>query len=151
MLASCEYLPQELFECYTESCEIYPADDGDVPSSIRASDFDEHDFELDGWARWDMPSEDYYDTLLFPEDYTGYDGSEIWRFIHDRIGFHTGDMVTDEYDADDWKADFNKVSVVPGYFYCRKDACVLFSKCLHACIYCRSEHHGGREGGTSGE
>ena len=109
MLASCEYLPQELFECYTESCEIYPADDADVPPGIRGSDFDEHDFELDGWARWDMPSEDYYDTLLFPEDYTGYDGSDVWKFIHGRIGFHGGGMTNDEYDADDWKADFNKV------------------------------------------
>jgi len=109
MMASCEYLPQELFECYTESCEIYPADDADVPPGIRASDYDEHDFELDGWARWDMPSEDYYDTLLFPEDYTGYDGSDVWKFIHGRIGFHGGDMTEDEYDADDWKADFNKV------------------------------------------
>ena len=35
-----------------------------------------------------MPSDDYYDTLLFPEDYTGYDGAEIWKFIHNRIGFH---------------------------------------------------------------
>ncbi|KAL3778717.1 hypothetical protein ACHAW5_006114 [Stephanodiscus triporus] len=108
MLASCEYLPQELFECYTESCEIYPADDGDVPNDIRSADSEEHDFELDGWARWDMPSDDYYDTLLFPEDYTGYDGSDVWRFIHERIGFHGGDMGADEYDADDWKADFNK-------------------------------------------
>eukprot|EP00581_Thalassiosira_minuscula_P032784 CAMPEP_0183785084 /NCGR_PEP_ID=MMETSP0739-20130205/66321_1 /TAXON_ID=385413 /ORGANISM="Thalassiosira miniscula, Strain CCMP1093" /LENGTH=404 /DNA_ID=CAMNT_0026029079 /DNA_START=4 /DNA_END=1218 /DNA_ORIENTATION=- len=108
MLASCEYLPQDLFECYTESCEIYPVDDDEVPSEIKNSDFQEHQFELDGWARWDMPSDDYYDTSLFPEDYTGYDGSEIWRFIHDRIGFHEGAMSTDEYDADDWKADFNK-------------------------------------------
>ena len=30
ILASCEYMPQELFECYTESCEIYPVDDGEV-------------------------------------------------------------------------------------------------------------------------
>ena len=108
MLASCEYLPQELFECYTESCEIYPVDDDEVPTDIKSSDFDEHEFELDGWARWDMPSDDYYDTLQFPEDYTGYDGSEVWRFIHNRIGFHEGDLATDEYDADSWKADFNK-------------------------------------------
>lgn len=108
MLASCEYLPQELFECYTESCEIYPIDDDEVPSEIRRTDFSEHDFELDGWARWDMPSEDYYDTLSFPEDYTGYDGAEVWRFIHDRIGFHEGAVSADEYGADDWKADFNK-------------------------------------------
>ncbi|KAL7462288.1 hypothetical protein ACHAXS_002675 [Conticribra weissflogii] len=91
MLASCEYIPQELFECYTESCEIYPVDDEEVPADIKQSDFDEHEFELDGWARWDMPSDDYYDTEQFPEDFTGYDGIE-----------------GDEYDADNWKADFNK-------------------------------------------
>ena len=27
ILASCEYIPQELFECYTETCEIYPEDE----------------------------------------------------------------------------------------------------------------------------
>lgn len=108
MLASCEYIPQELFECYTESCEIYPVDDDEVPTDIKSADFNEHEFELDGWARWDMPSDDYYDTSFFPEDYTGYDGAEVWGFIHDRIGFHDGAMKTDEYDADDWKADFNK-------------------------------------------
>lgn len=108
MLASCEYIPQDLFECYTESCEIYPVDDEDVPDDIKRADFDEHEFELDGWARWDMPSDDYYDTSQFPEDYTGYDGADVWRFIHDRIGFHDGAVATDEYDADDWKADFNK-------------------------------------------
>lgn len=30
ILASCEYMPQELFECYTESCEIYPVDEEEV-------------------------------------------------------------------------------------------------------------------------
>jgi hypothetical protein len=30
LLGSCEYLPQELFECYSESCEIYPVDDDEV-------------------------------------------------------------------------------------------------------------------------
>lgn len=30
ILASCEYMPQELFECYTESCEIYPEDEDAV-------------------------------------------------------------------------------------------------------------------------
>jgi hypothetical protein len=30
ILASCEYMPQELFECYTESCEIYPAEEEEV-------------------------------------------------------------------------------------------------------------------------
>ena len=56
-----------------------------------------------------MPSEDYYSTLQFPEDYTGYDGSDIWNFIHNRIGFHDTDaLLKDEYDAENWKADFNK-------------------------------------------
>lgn len=30
ILASCEYMPQELFECYTETCEIYPEDENAV-------------------------------------------------------------------------------------------------------------------------
>jgi len=103
MLASCEYLPQELFECYSETCEIYPVDEEEVPDEIKTVDADEHEFELDGWARWDMPSEDYYDIEEFPEDYTGYDGAEVWNFIHDRIAFEGY-----EYDDDHWKADFNK-------------------------------------------
>jgi len=107
MLASCEYMPQELFECYSETCEIYPVDEEEVPEDIKTVDMDEHDFELDGWARWDMPSEDYYDISQFPEEFTGYDGAEIWRFIHDRIAFHD-DTLQDEYDSDNWKADFNK-------------------------------------------
>lgn len=64
-------------------------------------DLTEHQFELDGWARWDMPSEDYYDTEEFPEGYTAYDGSEVWRFIHERICF-------DASNHDNWEADFNK-------------------------------------------
>lgn len=27
ILASCEYMPQELFECYSELCEVYPVED----------------------------------------------------------------------------------------------------------------------------
>jgi hypothetical protein len=30
MLGSCEYMPQELFECYSETCEIYPIDEEEV-------------------------------------------------------------------------------------------------------------------------
>lgn len=102
MLGSCEYMPQELFECYSQSCEIYPIDEEDIPSDIMEVDAIEHAFELDGWARWDMPSEDYYDTDQFPEEYTGYDGSLVWKFIHERICFNV------QEDDDDWKADFNK-------------------------------------------
>jgi len=103
ILASCEYMPQELFECYSETCEVYPVDDDEVPTNIRDADFQEHDFELDGWARWDMPSNDYYDLEEFPEGYTGYDGSDIWGFIHEKIAFKGYD-----YNDDHWKADFNK-------------------------------------------
>lgn len=74
-----------------------------MPSNIKDVDFSESDFELDGWGRWDMPSNDYYDTEEFPEDYTGYDGSMIWDFIHNKICFDGYG-----YDDDHWKADFNK-------------------------------------------
>jgi hypothetical protein len=30
ILASCEYMPQELFECYSTSCEIYPVEEDEV-------------------------------------------------------------------------------------------------------------------------
>jgi len=103
MLASCEYIPQELTECYSETCEIYPIDEEDIPQDIRRVDALEHDFEIDGWARWDMPTDDYYDIFQFPEEYTGYDGNEVWRFVHDRICFEGY-----QYDDDHWKADYNK-------------------------------------------
>jgi hypothetical protein len=66
-------------------------------------DTEESAFELDGWGRWDMPTEDYYDMQQWPEAYTGYDGAEVWKFIHNRICFEGY-----EYDDDHWKADFNK-------------------------------------------
>jgi len=103
ILASCEYMPQELFECYSETCEVYPIDDDVVPENIRGDDYLDHDFELDGWSRWDMPSNDYYDLNEFPDDYTGYDGAEIWDYIHRKICFD-GYAYNDEH----WKADFNK-------------------------------------------
>lgn len=50
-----------------------------------------------------MPTEDYYDIEGFPEGYTGYDGREVWEFIHSKICFEGF-----QYDDDHWKADFNK-------------------------------------------
>ena len=73
---------------------------------MKNSDAEEHEFELDGWARWDMPTEDYYDTTQFPEEFTGYDGADVWRFIHERIAFNL--EIADEYEEDSWKADFNR-------------------------------------------
>jgi len=34
MLGSCEYMPQELFECYSQTCEIYPVEDDAVCSVV---------------------------------------------------------------------------------------------------------------------
>jgi hypothetical protein len=30
MLGSCEYMPQDLFECYSQTCEVYPVEDESV-------------------------------------------------------------------------------------------------------------------------
>jgi hypothetical protein len=30
MLGTCEYMPQELFECYSQTCEIFPVDEEEV-------------------------------------------------------------------------------------------------------------------------
>jgi Endoplasmic Reticulum Oxidoreductin 1 (ERO1) len=35
LLGSCEYMPQELFECYAETCEIYPEDEASVRLRLR--------------------------------------------------------------------------------------------------------------------
>lgn len=48
-----------------------------------------------------MPSNDYYDLEEFPEGYTGYDGSSIWNYVHEKICFQN-------FDTNNWKADFNK-------------------------------------------
>ena len=66
-------------------------------------DANECDFKLDGWARWDMPSDDYYDIKAFPEGYTGYNGREVWDVIHNKICFQGF-----QFHDDHWKADFNR-------------------------------------------
>mmetsp|Transcript_23859 Transcript_23859/g.35469 ORF Transcript_23859/g.35469 Transcript_23859/m.35469 type:complete len:552 (+) Transcript_23859:258-1913(+) len=113
MLASCEYMPQELFECYSQTCEIYPVDEFDpdtdeeiVPPTIRYLDVSEFEFDIDGWARWDMPSDDYYDIVEFGEEFTNYDGAEVWKFIHSKIAF---EMEDDEVLEKSWKKDFNTI------------------------------------------
>lgn len=39
ILGSCEYMPQELFECYSSSCEIYPVDEDEVSSAVLLTAF----------------------------------------------------------------------------------------------------------------
>ncbi|GMH75843.1 hypothetical protein TL16_g06889, partial [Triparma laevis f. inornata] len=102
MLASCEYLPQELTECVSESCEVYPIDEDSVPPEVIKVDSRQYEFDLDGWARWDMPTEDYYDTQDVPESFTGYDGSVVWKFIHEKIAFKPSTFV-----CGSWRRDFN--------------------------------------------
>ena len=34
ILASCEYLPQTLFECYSDTCEIYPVEEDEVSTAV---------------------------------------------------------------------------------------------------------------------
>ena len=48
------------------------------------------------------------DILEFPEEFIGYDGQEIWKFIHTSITFHHEEKTVDELNSDNWKSDFNK-------------------------------------------
>ena len=50
-----------------------------------------------------MPTDDYYDIQEFEEGYTGYDGAEVWKYIHTKICFEGYG-----YDDDHWKAAYNK-------------------------------------------
>lgn len=45
ILASCEYMPQELFECYTETCEIYPEDEEAV-SALNTNSYSYNSYTL---------------------------------------------------------------------------------------------------------
>ena len=69
-------------------------------------DENEYEFELDSWARWDMPSDytEYYSLRGTPSGYTEYNGSRIWRFIHQKICFQR--EVQDLENG--WKRDFNR-------------------------------------------
>lgn len=104
MMASCGYFPQEIEPCGLELCECYPIDEREVPASVSGPDFDEYEFELDGWARWDMPTEDYYDIVQYPEANTQYDGQAIWTFIHERICFNARGNAPET----EWQRDFDR-------------------------------------------
>lgn len=99
MLAGCAYIDEELEECDMDSCEILPIEP--TPDALLARDASERTFELDSWARMDVPSADYYDLVAYPEDYTGYNGSHVWRFAYDQLGF--GDQT-----SHGWRAVFDR-------------------------------------------
>jgi len=104
LLASCSYMPTEEVPCELGECEVDAMED--VPSELSARDESESDFELDGWARWDQPSDftEYYDLIENPEGNTGYDGSNVWRFIHQKICFQKEVSKS----GNEWKGDFNR-------------------------------------------
>ncbi len=110
LLKGCNYFPQAPDECASGSCELYPVENDEVPPQISARDGAEYEFELDGWTRWDMPSDDYYDIYENREQFTGYDGSKIWRFIHDKICFPNSAFSNKLGSKEGvlWQRDFNR-------------------------------------------
>lgn len=104
LLAGCSYMPTTEEPCELDACEVDSTED--VPDGLVTRDESEAEFELDSWARWDQPSDftEYYDLQEVPESNTGYDGSNLWRFIHSKISFQKG---LDE-PGNEWKRDFNR-------------------------------------------
>jgi len=104
LLSSCSYMPTVEEPCGLDACEIDPADE--VPEAMVARDDSEYEFEIDSWARWDQPSDftEYYDLRQLHEKNTGYDGSRVWRFIHNKICFQNNVETADN----GWKRDFNR-------------------------------------------
>jgi hypothetical protein len=104
LLASCMYMPTTEDPCGLDTCDVEPV--MDVPPEIEERDFQESNFELDNWARWDQPSDftEYYDLVENAEGNTGYNGSAVWKFIHEQIAFQQ------EVDlpGNKWKSDFNR-------------------------------------------
>lgn len=100
----CAYLSEEDEPCGLHSCEVEEATE--VLDELIHRDKSESSFELDSWARWDLPSDftEYYDLVENPESNTNYNGSNVWRFIHNTIAFQTG---VDEL-GNEWKSDFNR-------------------------------------------
>ena len=85
MLANCAYIGGAADECEFDACEVLPEEP--APLALMERDSSEREFELDSWARLDLPSEDYYDLEEYPEGYTAYDGSHVWEFIYDKLSF----------------------------------------------------------------
>ena len=77
LLASCSYMPTTEAPCDLDACEIDPAED--VPARMIERDENEYEFELDSWARLDMPSDytEYYSLRGTPSGYTEYNASRV--------------------------------------------------------------------------
>uniref|UniRef100_A0A7S3K563 Endoplasmic reticulum oxidoreductin 1 n=1 Tax=Aureoumbra lagunensis TaxID=44058 RepID=A0A7S3K563_9STRA len=108
MLANCAYLDGAIEECEFDACEILPLEP--TPDILFQREAQERRFELDAWARFDVPTQDYYDLTDYPEGYTAYNGSHIWDFIYKKLSF-VG-MLDDKgivaEPDDDWRAIFDR-------------------------------------------
>ena len=107
LMTPCMYFPTELEGCELDRCEIKAVRDRDVPPVLLQSDMREsYDFMIDAWCRKDMPSDftEYFDLRTCQARDTGYDGSDVWRFIHQKICF-TKRL---EEPSNSWKRDYNR-------------------------------------------
>merc|ERR1719491_1448376 len=106
LMGSCSYMPTEEIPCELDKCEVEPVDMDEVPKVLDSRDTQEYDFTLDSWTRKDMPSDftEYYDLREQLERNTEYDGSRVWRFIHQKICFQKD---LDQLE-NGWKRDFNR-------------------------------------------
>jgi hypothetical protein len=106
LVTPCMYFPSGDEGCDLERCTIEAVPDRDVPPALLSRDQSEYEFMLDGWSRKHMPScfTRYYDLRTCPPRNTGYDGSRVWRFIHNKICF-TKDLGDPE---NSWKRDYNR-------------------------------------------
>ena len=88
-----------------EHTQVLPVDP--VPLHLMERDRKERGFELDAWARFDLPSEDYYDLEEYPEGYTGYDGSSVWKFLYENLTFGK-EAIEEENDPNGWHNVFDR-------------------------------------------
>ena len=105
LLANCAYLGGAPEECEFDACEVLPVDP--VPLHLMERDRKERGFELDAWARFDLPSEDYYDLEEYPEGYTGYDGTSVWKFLYENLTFGK-EAIEEENDPNGWHNVFDR-------------------------------------------
>lgn len=108
MLAGCAYLDEQPEECDFDTCEILPMEP--TPRALLERDLAERSFELDSWARMDVPSDDYYDLVDYPEGFTGYNGSHVWNFVYEKLAFgaEKNSRAEDDDDKDGWRNVFDR-------------------------------------------
>jgi hypothetical protein len=84
LFGTCSLLCQTEEQCDMR-CEVEPV--SAVPPWLEERDLADFHYEIDGWSRFDPPAEqnEYYSLSMYGESNTGYDGSDVWRLIHDKI------------------------------------------------------------------